>query len=207
MIDLVVLNLAYVALVGATFTRTLDRLRGLLICGAICFVLYGLAADVASIVLWNIAIGGLHTFRAVRDALARRSVTLADDERRVRDELLPAVSDYDFYLLWSMGAERTYDNTTVIARGSVPDTVRLILGGAVRIEGDAVAKILRRGALLGEMSFVSGDAAIVDAVAVDLVTVREWEQRDLTALAQSHPPSAQAFQRLLERDLVAKTRV
>ncbi len=206
MADDLFLNLAYVALLLSTVTRTVRTLRYLLILGAAFFIAFGFVAGIASMVVWNLLIGGMHAYRVVRDIQAERSVALSADERAIRDLVLSDVSDFDFHMLWSMGREVSYSHETIIAAGTRPDTVALILDGAVHIVGAGPDKTLDRGALLGEMSYVSDQEAQVDVVAADDVTLREWEQRDLDSLSRTHPPSAKAFERLIARDLVSKTR-
>lgn len=208
MVDVIVVNLAYVALLSAAFTKTLGRLRLLLIAGATGFVAFGLIEQIWSIVIWNLLIGGIHTFRFVRDLLAARSVHLDSGESAVRDRIFPGVSDFDFNMLWSLGEEVTYDTTQVIARGSVPDTVSLVMDGVVHIKRDGeTLRHLRSGALLGEMSFVTGDEAAVDVVADGRLVVHQWDQRSLKSLGRTHPPSLRVLEALISKDLAAKAHI
>lgn len=208
MIDVVVLNLAYIALLAAAFTRTLGRLRILLIAGAMCFVTFGLFEQIWSIVVWNVLIGGIHTVRLVRDYAAARSVRLTTAEAEIRDQMFPGTNDFDFNMLWALGTEVTYSDATVITRGSLPDTVSLVLDGVVHIRRDQeTLRHLRRGALVGEMSFVTGEEAAVDVIADGTLVVHQWEQRNLAALGRTHPPSASAMEELISRDLAAKAHI
>ena len=206
MSDDLFLNLAYVALLSSTFTRTVRVLRLLLIVASVCFITFGLVTGLASMVVWNIVIGGMHTYRVVRDIQAERSVSLTADERETRDLVLSGVSDFDFHVLWSMGREVVYADERIVAAGARPDTVGLILDGSVSIVGAGEDKTLGRGALIGEMSYVSGRPASVEVMATESVSLRIWDQRDLTSLARTHPPSARAFEGLITRDLARKAR-
>ena len=203
----VILNMAYVALLAAAFTTTLGRLRVLLIVGACCFLIFGLATEIWSMVAWNVAIGGLHAFRMARDFRVQRSVDLTAEESVMRDRLSPAVSDFDFHMFWAMGTEVLYNNRRVIARGSCPPIVSLICNGEVEVRDESGSTIatLGPGSLIGEMSFVSAQPSTADVFALGVVAAREWDQRKLRSLEQTHSPSARAFQRLISRDLIAKT--
>ena len=76
----VVLNAAYVALLASTFTRTITRLRAMLVLAAVAFVIYGLVEDIPSMVGWNIAIGSMHAWRIVRDYRQQKLVSLTPPE-------------------------------------------------------------------------------------------------------------------------------
>ncbi len=208
MLDTIVLNIGYVLLISAAFTRTLGRLRFLLVFASLALALYGAIVGVLSMVLWNALIGSVHAYRLARDILASRAIQLTDDERRIRDEYFAGVNDFDFNALWGMG--RTVEHpsdTTIIGAGTQPESVSMLLEGKVEIQRDGVAgPNIGRGALIGEMSYVSGAPASVDVVAADAVVVREWDQRHLRTLEQTNPPSAKALDSLISRDLAAKAR-
>jgi len=203
-----VLHAAYVALLASTFTRTLTWLRSMLVLAAIAFILFGLAEDIPSMVGWNVAIGSMHLFRIGRDFRTQRSVQLSSQESDLRDEFFPGLSDFDFNMLWCMGASAEFSNELMIAEGSLPEMTSLVLRGAVAIEQHGeVHRGVRRGGLVGEMSFVSGLPANVNVFARGEVSVHQWEHRQLASLDRVHPTSARAFRQLLSQDLVAKARV
>lgn len=180
----------------------------LLIAGAVCFITFGAIEQIWSIVIWNVVIGGIHTVRLVRDIANARGVDLTHEEAQIRDQLFPGASDFDFNMLWALGREVTYVDVSVIERGSLPETVSLVLDGVVHIRRDGeTLRHLRRGALLGEMSFVTGEEAAVDVVADGNLLVHEWEQRNLISLAQANPPSARALEGLISKDLAAKAHI
>lgn len=205
--DDLVLNAAYMALLASTFTRTVQRLRLLLVAGAVCFIAYGLAADVRSIVAWNIVIGSMHLFRVVRDLRVRRSVQLTANESVLRDRFFPELSDFDFNLLWTMGERVVAADETLIGPGNVPESVSLVLSGSLTVSRDGgLVATVGPGGLLGEMSFVSGQPAEVLVTADGGVVLHRWNQRELSSLDQVRPASARAFHDLLSRDLVGKAR-
>lgn len=204
-IPVIVINAAYIALLGSTFTRTLNWLRALLICGSVMFVTYGLIEGIRSMVVWNLITGTLHTTRIVKDLTARRSVKLSAEEAVIRDQSFPGLDDFDFHALWGLGRAYNADNTVFIEEGSQPEHVMLLVTGQVHVERDgSVISKLGRGSLVGEMSFASGEAANATVTADGPVTMHGWGQRDLAMLAQLNPASSRAFDALLARDLAAK---
>lgn len=201
------LNAAYSLLLVAAFTRTLGRFRLILIVSSIGFVAYGLLISSMTMAVWNAVIGSLNIFRLTKSVLASRAISLTEDEAEIRDRYFEGTSDFDFNALWAMGRTVEHDSTTIIGRGSKPEWVSMLLDGQVEIRLDGVTqRSIGSGALLGEMSYVSGDPASVDVVAVGPVTVRQWEQRALRTLDETNPPSAKVLDRLISRDLAAKAR-
>lgn len=203
----VILNAAYVMLLGSTFTRTVSWLRVMLTLGAACFVAYGAFEGIRSMVAWNVAIGGMHLFRLLRDYSQQRRVDLSSDEQAMRDELLPGLSDFDFNLLWALGEKASYHDQVIIGAGSQPTTVSVVLDGTALIERNGeLIRGVRRGGLLGEMSFVSGEPAGVSVRSSETVVVHQWRQKDLESLRQVRPACARAVDQMITRDLAAKAR-
>jgi len=207
-VEFLVLNAAYLALLASTFTRTVTVLRCMLVLAAIAFIIYGSIEGIRSMVAWNVVIGGMHLFRIARDYRQQRLVALDDHECSLRDEFFPGLADFDFHVLWSMGDQAEMRDQMMIAEGTVPDCVSLIIDGTVLIEKQGkTTRGLRRGALVGEMSMVSGIPADVDVRCNGTVVVRQWDKRKLAALDQLHPASGRAFRELLAKNLAEKVRV
>lgn len=206
--ETVILNLAYVALLGSTFTRTLTRLRLLLIVGGLCFIVFGLIIGNASMVIWNIATSSLHTYRVIKDERAKRSVKLSPEEAALHQELFPDLSAFDFNLLWRMGRKVEYVDELMIVMGETPDFVALILDGYAEIwERDERIRVLRCGALLGEMSYASGLPSAVDVRSHGRLVVHEWAQQDLRSLDQLRPTAANAIRDYVSGALAVKARI
>ena len=207
-VETVILNLAYVALLVSTFTRTLTRLRLLLVAAGIGFVVFGLIVDNMSMVVWNIVTSGLHTYRVIKDEAAKRSVQLSPEEALLHRELFPDLSAFDFNLLWRLGRPVEYVDELMIVLGETPDFVALILDGYAEIwERDERIRVLRRGALLGEMSFASGHPATVDVRSRGRLIVHEWTQQDLRSLDHLRPAAANAVRDYVSGALAAKARL
>jgi hypothetical protein len=199
------LNAAYLVLVASTLTRTLVWLRGLLVLGAIGFVSYGIVTSNPTIATWNAITGSLHAVQLVRYVRARRSVALTLDDRHWHQALFPDLNAFDFYLLWSAGEEVHHTDEQLTVAGKHHGRVSLILEGSVEVVGDGIAPVhLGPGTLIGEMSYVSGEAATRDARAIGEVRLREWDQERLDTLQHVDPTAGRAMNRFIQRDLASK---
>ena len=200
-----ILNVAYLILLGSTFTKTILWLRAVLICSSTAFVVYGIVSGISSVAAWNAVAGVLHVYQLVVYLRARRSVLVSAEDEHLRQRLFPGLDQFDFATLWSVGEPCTYENEQLIAAGASQDWTALILDGLVEIRrGDDVVAELGPGALVGELSYISESAATADAFAIGPVRLRRWQQAQLHALDALNPAAGRAFHRFLLRDMASK---
>lgn len=201
----IIINLAYVALLAATFTRAIVSLRLFLIVSGIGFIVFGVLDQNWSMVLWNIVTIGLHLRQLARHFQSRRRVALSREEQEVRCRHFPDLNDFDFTTLWSMGETLERVDDVLMHRGEAHGRVALILDGIVEVDRASDPSVrLHAGALVGEMSFVAGGPATAQTQALGCVTLREWRHERLEALDVLNPAASKALHRLIQRDLVAK---
>lgn len=204
----IILNLAYIGLVSATFTRTILWLRGMLVAAAIGFVAFGLLTDLTSMVVWNVITGSLHTAQIVRYVRGRRGVVLSDEDEQIRSTLFPSLDRFDFFTMWSMGEETDYrDGSQLTTVGEPLSALGLLLDGEVDVRraGESLNRITA-GSLVGEVSLASGGSATADTFAVGAVRMREWQRQVLTTLDQLNPNAARALRTCISRELAARVR-
>ncbi len=200
-----VLNLAYFALVSATFTRTIVVLRAFLIASGISFFVYGVMVENWSTFGWNIVIITLHLRQLVLYIRSQRRVELTNEERTAQQRYFPDLTDFDFVSLWSMGETVERRDMVLIEENEQHGQVALILDGTVEVTRAGYESVsLGAGALIGEMSFVSGQTANARTRAVGAVRLRKWPQERLKTLDVLNPAAAKALERFIQRDLVAK---
>ncbi|MDG2027406.1 MAG: hypothetical protein P8J50_09870 [Acidimicrobiales bacterium] len=92
----VMVNVAYAIYVGSTFFRDIFRLRLMLIAASVAFLVWGVADDNLSVVLWNVAFGGFSAIQVLRLLRVRRAVTLSELETKIRADRFSAMSNHDF---------------------------------------------------------------------------------------------------------------
>lgn len=204
----IILNCAYVALVSASFARSLLWLRGVLVVAAVFLIAYGLVEDIASMVLWNIAIGGSHAIRLARDVLDRRRSRLDDQTKWIGERVFPGLEEHDLFALWSAGADRLGRDIPITVQGTPNSTVSLIIDGHVKVHRDRIPLAgLGPGDLVGEMSFAAEKTASADAAADGPVWLRCWSGEAIADLGKAHPLAARAFHQRVEQDLANKLEV
>ncbi len=205
MIPTIVLNLAYIALVGSTFTRTVVWLRVMILMGSVCFITYGLLAGIPSMVFWNVLTGSLHVVNLARIARTRRATTSSPTEEWFRVNVFDAVDGQAFNAIWSGGRRSVYTDQVLTRQNVRPGTVAVIVRGLIDVYvDDRFVQRLGPGSFLGEMSYVSGHGATAVTVARGQVDLHEWDVAVLESLGAKELSAVRAFEQAVMRSLVTK---
>ncbi len=205
MFETVVLNTAYVALVGSTFTRTALQLRLMILSGSCGFVLFGLLADIPSMAAWNALVGVLHIINIVRIVRRQRTRTTDVQADWLRQVVFAELEPATFNRMWESSWVGDYDGRTLTRQGEAHSRLAIIVSGMVdvRIDGEIVNR-LGPGAMIGEMSLMSGSVATATTTAVGRVVVREWERSKLASLGQEDADVGRAVEQAALRSMVYK---
>ncbi len=201
------MNLAYLALVSSTLIRPVLWLRSLLTVGAICFVIYGVLADIPSMYIWNTLIAILHIRQLIKLTRARKSVQLNSEQESFRLKWFPELSAYDFYSIWSMGTYEELTNPMLALEGQQQQNLYLLLDGEVRIQhGQTQRAVLGSGSLIGDASYLSGDGALANADAFGKgdIRVHRWDQMQLATLDNLNPIAGKAMHQFIGQNISQK---
>ena len=205
--DNVLLNVAYVAYVGAGLVPSGFRLRVALVVPSVLFIAWGIADGSMTVIAWNVAFAAVNIVQAIRIA-RRNSVVLEPEEEATRLALFEGLSRRDFLQLWSAG--RGHDGpvgTQLCGEGVDQRDLLLLLEGEVHVTNSRGLDRHRTPlSFIGEMSFFSGEAASADVVASTPIRYRSWDQDDLRNLQTLNDEASRALTRALGRDVAAKLR-
>lgn len=200
------LNGAYVLYVASSLFRNPLKLRVALIATSVAFIVYGIVSPIWSVVWWNLAFGLSHLVQLLRTVRDRMRVSLSSEDEAMRSLLFDDLDRLDFFTLWSVGHERTVDDSVhLCTEGEPQSTVAVVLDGTVDVRrGGSVIKQMGPGRLVGERTFLGADIANADVVPSGKVRIREWDHDKLSALDQLNPNASRAFRNLVGRDLATK---
>ncbi|MFK7917013.1 MAG: cyclic nucleotide-binding domain-containing protein [Ilumatobacter sp.] len=200
----VVINVAYISLFASTFMRTVPRLRMFLVAAAICFIVFGSMVGNWSMVAWNVLTGLMNSRQLVIHAQQRRAMVLSAEDESFRNRWFGDLDAFDFASLWSMGEDVSMCDERIVHAGQHHASTSLILDGGIEVRRHGTTVQLGPGALIGEMSLVSGDLATADVDAVGPVRLRQWSDQRLHTLDALNPKAGRAFHRFVEQDLTVK---
>ena len=201
----VLLNFAYVLYILAALFRSNLALRVTLAAASVAFVIYGIVADNASVVVWNVVFGCISVFHIYKLWQARRPIELSAEEFDAYERVFPDLTQNDFVYLWEMGEQMVYDDDTLMRQGNEVQSLLLLLKGDITIEIDGSE--ITRGKLydfIGEMSLASGQPASATVHCEGRVVVRRWSQDQLRGLTRTRPDVASQLWQILGQDLTGK---
>lgn len=205
MVAIIVLNLAYAVLLGATFTRTAVALRLMIVVGSLGFVAFGLMADIPTMTLWNSITAVFHLVALIRIAAQRRAKTTEPQADWIRTVVFADLESPLFNRLWAASSVGHYTNHFLTLQGESHGRLAVVLSGVVEVcvDGQLVNQ-LGPGAMLGEMSLSSGAVATADTKAVGPVIIREWDRDALLRLASKEGAIGRSIDQAALRSTVTK---
>lgn len=136
----------------------------------------------------------------------RRDLKLTEEEQELFETVFRSFSPYEFLKVMRVAKWVEYKAAEVVTTEGKPvDSLHLIYHGAVSIrkEGSDIGEA-RDGAMIGEMSFLSGGNANADVKTIVPTKFVKWEKQDLRALLKRNPSLEIVFQTIFATDLAKK---
>lgn len=129
-----------------------------------------------------------------------------DDEALLATTILPGQSGRAVKRLMQLAIWRTVPEETVLLREGQPVTELLFVAdGAARIEkGGVLVAVCSRGDFVGEMGFVSGNAATATVVADRPMRIARFDAADLKAHLNTDSDLRHALEASFNRNLIGK---
>ena len=138
----------------------------------------------------------------------RRPRRLDGPEQELYDNVFSELTPGEFRQLLKVGEWREIETgTTVVQRDTVVRDIQVLQRGALEVR--STGGVIDRdtpGQFVGEMSFLSGEKATADVVAIEPSLVFVWPQESLNKLLDKKPALAFKIRGILSLDVVAKLR-
>jgi CRP-like cAMP-binding protein len=135
-------------------------------------------------------------------------VRLRPDELRLYQLAFRRLTEREFAELLAVGDWREVPaGERLVHCGEALDQLIVLASGRVRVEahGKTLAD-LRAGSLVGEMSYVTGQAPNADVVAIEPTRTLSWRDEVLRRVLGTNAKLRAAMQQVIGEDLVAKLR-
>lgn len=157
---------------------------------------------------WNALFAAVNVFQIVLLVGERWPRALTAPQRRIYETIFPELSPGEFVRLMKMGTQREVPaGTRLVEQGSVVQDMMVLVAGTLEVRsGDRVIAQSQPGQFIGEMSFLTGEKASADVVAIEPATVISCPQASLRALLDARPSLALKIRAALGRDVVGKLR-
>jgi Popeye protein conserved region len=206
----ILIHAANVLYLFSYLMRDVLWLRVLTVVAGSCLIVYFYSLPVPLLipVVWNVIFGVINVAQIGLLLLERRPVHLAPDEELLYRQVFRALAPREMKrLLEKAHWDSAGPGERIVERGVELDRLLVLFAGhaAVEVDGRRLAE-LRDGQFVGEMSFVSGEKASADVVAVAPTRFVWWLRADLASLLAADVELRAAFDLILGADLAAKLR-
>ncbi len=203
------IHLANLLILGSFLVRDILWLRVLSILGGLAFIGYfGFAIEqpLMAPVYWNSLFTVINLYQIGRLLAERRPVFLDEREQRLHQLAFQGLSPRELTRLLAAGQWQNRSDV-LVASGSTPDRLMLLCDGTANVHADDThLASLGAGQFVGEMAWLTGDAATAEVRADGDVELMSWPFAGLKQLLHEQPGLNAAVQRHLGSDLAAKLR-
>lgn len=203
------LHLSYFLSAISFYLRDILLLRVIAVVSALVGILYQfLTPDDPSwtVVAWLSLFMVINASRIVGLWIERRRVSLSEEEQELFEVVFNKFTPVEFMKLLRLGHWHSAEPGEVIAeQGRELEDLKLISNGEVAVmKNEVEVDRSRDGALIGEMSFISGGPATATVRCERRTRYLSWEKEDLRKLLRRNPTMDIAMTSVFSKDLTRK---
>jgi CRP-like cAMP-binding protein len=198
-------HIGYLLMLAGLLARDILVLRSLLLVAQIILAAYAMSIPVPAITAWNIVFASINVVWIGLIVRERRATYVPVELQSIHQRHFAAMSPAEFLRWWRLGRTETIRARPLTREGVTPAALYFILAGSARVQrGSTLVTELGPGALVGEMSLVTGGAANAIVEPRDEVTVHRWNRTDVEPLQSRDLAMWTKIQSAIGVDLVAK---
>jgi hypothetical protein len=199
-------NLLFAA---AYLVRGILWLRILSIIACIAAVLFNYCAPARPLwvaIYWNIFFVSVNVVQVWILFKEKAGIRFTEEEKELFGTIFREMSPVEFMKILRIGDWETVPEATVLlAKGHRVDRLRLVSNGKVHVNtASGSSTILKDGAFLGEMAFVSGNNSSATVETVSPTRLLSWKFEDLKTLFRVNPEIKSFFLGIISSDLATK---
>jgi len=190
---------------SAYLLRNILWLRILLVIASCIYIFSGISLGITSMVGWNSAYLAINLYHVSILLLDKITISLPEETVEMYHQYFSALSTREFKRLVMTNKFCSFRDSIIIQKTEVTDKLFIVLTGKVNIvSSGSVIATLNAGDMIGEMSFISKQAASADAVALGKVECAFWTHDDLQKLKLKNIDVYNKFLSIIGCDLVRK---
>ena len=171
------------------------------------YYIWGAEVTQMGCILWNLVFLSINAFWIVVIVQQRRPPKMTAREKQLYDEVFcNSCSQREMLDILAVAKYVDFqESEEIVSRGSDPASLILIENGTanVLLDGKLLAS-LGRGDFIAEMSYLTGEPAVADVVALTSMTIIRWERSELEDLFEGNPNLKSTINEIIGRDLVQK---
>lgn len=202
-------HLGYLLTLFAYLVRDILWLRSLVVAACLAMAVYFsiLLPEIAwTPFVWQVILLAVNLVWIVLLVRERQGVRFTEEERELHETLFREFTALEFMKLLRAGEWIEVEEGEPLAnRGERLDRLYLVSNGAVNVQFESgETRELRDGAMIGEMSFLSGAPATATVVVTRSTRCLVWDQGQLYRLLHRNPSMRGAVMSVIGSDLSQK---
>lgn len=202
-------HLGYLLTLFAYMVRDILWLRSLVVAACLAMAVYFsiLLPEIAwTPFVWQVILLAVNLVWIVLLVRERQGVRFTEEERELHETLFRGFTALEFMKLLRAGEWVEVEEGELLAnRGERLDRLYLVSNGAVNVQFESgETRELRDGAMIGEMSFLSGAPATATVVVTRPTRCLVWDQGQLDRLLHRNPSMRGAVMSVIGSDLSQK---
>lgn len=204
-------HLSFILTAASFMLRDMLLLRSMAIASGMVGVVYNYyvsGGPLWLVIFWLCVFMAINVFQIVSLLLARRGVTLSEEEQELLDTIFTGLSPVEMMKLMRAGTwQKAEKGHTFATQGQEQDHLILLYSGEVQVvrDGNEIDRS-RDGMFIGEMSFLSDTPANATVNATRFCRYVTWSQDDLRKLLRKNPSIQISLQQVFTSDLLGKLR-
>lgn len=182
--------------------RVLTVAAGLVLLGYYAWM----PSPVWAAIAWNVVFSAINLWQIQLLLRERRPVSLRPEELRLYQLAFRRLTEREFTKLLAVAQwKEIATGQRLVQRGKALNQLIVLASGRVRVEVDGrTLAELHAGCLVGEMSFVTGQAPNADVVAMEPTRAVSWQGEVLRKLLETNADLRAAVQQVIGEDLITK---
>lgn len=174
------LNGYFIFVTLSLLAREILWLRVFMIFAGISIVIYGIMADNSVVAIWNSGFLIINVVQVIRLLHEKKPISLPENLEIIYQNNFTSLRRREFLNFWNIGIIKKENNIKLCEEGNSQKEIHLILKGNVSVlkSGKEIKK-LSEGSFVGEISFLTGEKANADVIAIDEIEYISWSQEKL----------------------------
>ena len=201
-------NLSFALSALSFLMHDMSRLRMIAIISALFGIFYNYNVTDSPlwlVIFWLSTFLGINLSMLATEYFRNKSAKFDAKERELFETLFSELSAFEFLQLLKAGSWTSLRSQERFIIAQQKNTIRSYLERAAKVlKGKKVVANLKKGTLIGEISFLTGEKPNADVVLERGSLVLIWDHEKLKQWISKNPDAAASFQRLMTSDLAAK---
>ncbi len=203
--EVIYINTAYFFMLIAFILSEVLYLRLTLITAHIVFIIYALATDNYSVLIWNVVFLLINVVQVIIIFKKRRPVKLNPENEEIYKRDYRCMSRREFLYLWQTGNREVVADKCILKQGANMNDLFYIIDGTVTLKRkDKIIARLTSGDFIAEANIFPDSRVEIDVCAEGRIEYKVFKGEVLENLRKLNPAVLSKLEKLVSRYMTGK---